>query len=365
MEPVAPAAILRHPEAGYVGSKTESAVSGVTWGAVAGGAFVAAAMALILLAFGAGLGLTSVSPWSNVGASATAVGVATVIWLVVMQVISSAMGGYVAGRLRTKWVDVHDNEVYFRDTAHGFLVWAVGLVITAAFLGSAAASLVGAAAEVTGGAAATATVAAAAGAGTAAGSASNGASARGGSAVASDPTGYFVDTLFRGDRPMDAQGTPAAAQSPASPTPGAASGVGLTGTMQAANATDANNTAMGNQGGNSQQRGADSATRAEVGRILVNGLTQDQFPAADRAYLTQVVAARTGMSAADADRRVSQVLANAQQAKVKALEKTDEARKGAAHLAFWTFFAMLCGAFAASYAATIGGRQRDSMALVR
>jgi len=156
---------------------------------------------------------------------------------------------------------------------------------------------------------------------------------------------------------MDAQaaGTPAAASTPSSPTPGA--GPAPTASAPAASAD------TGMQG--AAQRGADGATRMEVGRILANGLMQDQFPAADRSYLVQVVASRTGMSAAEADRRVSAVLANAQQAKVKALEKADEARKAAAHLAFWTFFALLAGAFTASYAATIGGRQRDEAVLRR
>ena len=52
----------------------EAHSSGVSWGAVIGGAFVAAAFYLILLALGAGLGLSAVSPWSSVGASASAVG---------------------------------------------------------------------------------------------------------------------------------------------------------------------------------------------------------------------------------------------------------------------------------------------------
>jgi len=87
---------------------------------VIAGAFVAAALSLILLALGTGLGLSSVSPWSNVGASASTVSKAAIVWLIVMQVIASAMGGYLAGRLRTKWANIHNDEVYFRDTAHGF-----------------------------------------------------------------------------------------------------------------------------------------------------------------------------------------------------------------------------------------------------
>ena len=121
----------------------EARSSGVSWAAVVAGAFVSAALAVILLSLGTGLGLSSVSPWSGVGGSASAVGAAAIVWLILMQVISCSMGGYLAGRLRTKWASIHNDEVYFRDTAHGFLVWAVGLVITASFLASAAASMMG------------------------------------------------------------------------------------------------------------------------------------------------------------------------------------------------------------------------------
>src|SRR5260370_8676868 len=123
----------------------EARASGLSWAAVIAGAFVAAALSFILLALGAGLGFSSVSIWSNIGASASTIGMATVLWLIVMQIISSSMGGYLAGRLRTKWANIHTDEVYFRDTAHGFLAWAVALVITAAFLASAATSMVGSA----------------------------------------------------------------------------------------------------------------------------------------------------------------------------------------------------------------------------
>jgi len=119
----------------------------VSWAAVIGGAFVSASLALILLALGTGLGLSSVSPWSNLGASASTVGKGAIVWLILTQIMASALGGYLAGRLRTKWVNVHTDEVYFRDTAHGFLVWAVGMVITAAFLASAASSFAGGAAQ--------------------------------------------------------------------------------------------------------------------------------------------------------------------------------------------------------------------------
>ena len=109
--------------------------SGVSWGAVIGGAFVGAAFSLILLALGAGLGLSAVSPWSNVGVSASTVGIAAIVWLMVIEIIASGLGGYLTGRLRTKWTQIHTDEVYFRDTANGFLAWAVALVISVVFLG--------------------------------------------------------------------------------------------------------------------------------------------------------------------------------------------------------------------------------------
>src|SRR5712691_11698234 len=128
-------------------ANNEANSSGVSWAAVIGGAFVAAALSLILLALGAGLGFSSVSLWSNVGASASTIGTAAIVWLILMQIISSSMGGYLAGRLRTKWSSIHNDEVYFRDTANGFLAWAVALVVTAAFLASAGAVMVGATAS--------------------------------------------------------------------------------------------------------------------------------------------------------------------------------------------------------------------------
>jgi hypothetical protein len=117
--------------------------SGISWTAVIGGAFVAAALWLTLTILGVGFGLSSISPWSGAGASSKAFGTGAIIWLIVTQIIASGLGGYLAGRLRTRWKSLHTDEVYFRDTAHGLLVWAVGVVITAAFLGSAFSMIVG------------------------------------------------------------------------------------------------------------------------------------------------------------------------------------------------------------------------------
>ena len=95
----------------------------VSWAAVAAGAITAAALTLVLLAFGAGMGFSAVSPWSNSGISAGTFEIGTGLYLICVAMIASSIGGYIAGRLRTKWVGVHTHEVFFRDTAHGFLAW--------------------------------------------------------------------------------------------------------------------------------------------------------------------------------------------------------------------------------------------------
>ncbi len=103
-----------------------------------GGRVAAAAFTLFLLHLVAGLGLVSVSPWSGSGASATAVHVGGGIALILMSIMASAVGGYLAARLRTRWVGIRDDEVYFRDSAHGVLAWAFATIISATILASAA-----------------------------------------------------------------------------------------------------------------------------------------------------------------------------------------------------------------------------------
>jgi hypothetical protein len=274
--------------------RNEAHSSGVSWAAVIAGAFVAAALSLILLTLGTGLGLSSVSPWSGVGASASTIGTAAIFWLILMQTMSSSMGGYLAGRLRTKWASIHTDEVYFRDTAHGFLVWAVGLVIAASFLATAAASTMGGAAR-----ASVTTVSGAGGSRMATGVQDGG--------RALDPNAYFIDTLFRSNR----------------------------------SSPDRN----------------DASVRGEAGVIFASALRQGNLPETDKLYLAQLVAARTGVSEPEAEKRVSDVFVEAQQA-------ADTARKALAHLSLWLFAALLIGAFCASFAATIGGRQRDHVKLV-
>ena len=281
----------------------ESPLSAISWAAIIAGAFAIAAISLILLALGAGLGFASVSPWSNSGASATTFGVAAAIWLIVVQWLSAAFGGYLTGRLRTKWVSVHSDEVYFRDTAHGFLAWAVAAVIAAAVLGSAASSVVGGAARTVGAVAASAAQGAA-----------GAADAQSGSS-ALDPTGYLIDSLYRSDHP-DANANP-------------------------------------------------QAVRIETARVIARGVAEGQVPAADRAYLAQLVAARTGLSQPDAAKRVDNAITQAQAANLKAREAADRARKAASYLSFFTAFSMVVGAFIAAVAATVAGYRRDQVLALR
>jgi len=271
--------------------------SGVSWAAIAAGAVAGAALALLLIAFGAGLGLSAVSPWSDSGVSPTTFSIGTGIYLILVAVMSSAIGGYLAGRLRTKWVGIHSNEVFFRDSAHGFLAWAFATLISATALASTTAYLAGGAAV-----------------GIAGGSAQ---------AVQSiNPPQIYVDKLFR----------PAADMQNPAPAPAA------TNTDQAAASSN-------------QAKSAEA--RAEILRLWTADFRNgEDLSADDRAYVARVVAAQTGMSQPDAQKRVDQV---ANDAKATA----DKARKGAAHLSFWLTAALLFGAFAASLAAVEGGALRD------
>ncbi len=281
----------------------ESLASAVSWAAIIGGAFAMAGISLILLALGAGLGFASISPWSNSGPSATTFSVAAAIWLIVVQWLSAAFGGYLTGRLRTKWVSVHSEEIYFRDTAHGFLAWAVAAVITAAVLASAASSLVGGAARV----ATTAAVP------TAQDASANVAAASGSTAL--DATAYLVNELFRSDHP-DVNGTP-------------------------------------------------QALRVEATPIVARGLIEGGMPAADKAYLARLVSAHAGLSQPDATKRVEDVDVQVKAAWAKARQAADQARKAASYLSFFTAFSMLIGAFIAAVSAAVAGYRRDQVLALR
>jgi hypothetical protein len=130
-----------------VDATSDRPVTTVSWAAIVAGAIVAAAVSVLLLALGSGFGLASVSPWAG-GASPVTFTVMTAIWLIIMQWIASGIGGYITGRLRNRWIGTHEHEVFFRDTAHGFLSWALATVLTAALFSSAAILAAGAGAHV-------------------------------------------------------------------------------------------------------------------------------------------------------------------------------------------------------------------------
>ncbi|BCG96791.1 hypothetical protein [Mesorhizobium sp. 131-2-1] len=280
---------------------TESSSSAVNWGPIIAGAFAASSLTFILMLLGSGLGLSMVSPWSGAGASVTTFAVSTAAWLVVVQWLSSGVGGYLTGRLRTKWVGVHTDETYFRDTAHGFLAWALATLLVVGVLGSALSAALGSGVQ------AASTVAAGTAIGASAGAATKGA--------AFDTISYYVDTLFR----------------PADPAKLAA--------------VDPQN---------------DAAATAQASRILLaSAANGGEVAADDSTYLTQLVAARTGLSQADAKARLDTLIAKLKDAKVKAQQAADTARKASATFALLGALSLVVGAFIASVAAALGGRQRD------
>jgi hypothetical protein len=180
------------------GVEFSESASAVSWAAIIGGAIAAVATTLLLVALGSGIGLSSVSPWAFSNPTATTFTLLAAVWLIIVQWLSSAIGGYLAGRLRTKWAGLHTDEVFFRDTAHGFLAWALASVLIAAFATSAVSSAVSTAGRAIAGVA---------------GSAVSGAAQAAGSQP--DATGYFLDVAFRKDQP-DSNASPQEARMEAS-----------------------------------------------------------------------------------------------------------------------------------------------------
>jgi hypothetical protein len=261
------------------GGVEEPLVAGISWAAVVAGAITSLALTLVMLSLGSGLGLSVVSPWAHSGVSATTFEIGTGLYFVVMAMISSALGGYLAGRLRNRWIGVQSTEVHFRDTAHGFLVWALASVLGAILLASPATSLL------------------------------QGATTGAVQSVGSSQTGpmdVYVDTLLRRDTPAAETSANAAAE-----------------------------------------------THRELARLLATDFRNGAEPsAADRSYLAKVVAARTGLSQADADKRVNDTITQIK-------SELDKARKAAMQLAIWLTLSLFIGAFAAALAATEGGGLRD------
>jgi hypothetical protein len=280
--------IMGGPYAEGGAAVAHSSKSATSWSAIIAGAFVAAAVSLILLALGSGLGFASVSPWPSKGISGTTFAVTAAIWLILTQWVSAGMGGYLAGRLRTRWIGTHTHEVFFRDTAHGLITWAVASVLVAATV----ASSMGAAGHAIG--------------------AAGHAAVDGASQVNATSPGvaYDIDRLLR---PSEAG---AIAQAASDPKP-------------------------------------------EVARIIANAAVSGSVPDGDRTYLAQLVAARTGVTLQDAQRRVDVFISDVTDAQAKAKAAADAARKAAAQASLYLALSLLIGAFIASVSAALGGRLRD------
>jgi hypothetical protein len=273
------------------------------WGPIFAGAIAAAALSFLLLTFGGAIGLSLTSPWPNTGAKLWVVGLALAWWMVLVQIGSFAAGGYLAGRMRSRWIDSRSEEGAFRDSTHGFMVWALGVMMGAALL-----AVVGLTASKTAVESAS-TVAA----GAASGNMSKPLT------VATSPSDYATDLLFR-------------------PQPGQQAATGET------KATGSSN---------------EDALRAETNRIFLSAIKNQALTERDRAYLTQLVVTRTGLSESEAQKRVDAATIEARDLELKAREQADKARKAAVITAFIAAMSLLVSLVVAAAAAAAGGRHRD------
>ncbi|MES2500661.1 MAG: hypothetical protein V4570_09000 [Pseudomonadota bacterium] len=309
--------------------------SAVSWGAVLAGTVAAAALSLALIILGIGFGMSSISVWSGQGISAGTLGLTTIIWLAFTQIIAYGMGGYLAGRLRTKWVSVHSDEVYFRDTAHGFLTWALSSLLCATLLASVIGSI-------------------------ASGTAKTGATVLGGASSAAitgvaanadgmdmpsnnNPLGYMVGTLFRKD---------------------VIAGAATTDNTSGEFGTDMDGNTLNSSSPSNVTKAKTDQQAAEVTSIFMNSMNAESLPSGDVKYIGQLVSQQTGLPQAEAEGRVAMAFAMLQEKRINAMEVAKEtaekARKTAAYTALWGFVFLLVGAFSASLAATWGGRSRDN-----
>ena len=249
-------------------------LSYIHWGPVSAGAIAAAAVWFVLMTFASAVGLATLSPSPTWRDTSIALALLSGVWLLLVALGSFGLGGYLAGRVRSSWATSED-EVEFRDGAHGLLVWALAVVIGALLTWATATAL---------------------------------ASVSAGTTTVMRPTqgepaflAYELDRLFRSDR---------------------------------------------------RPERADPEARAEAGRIIMTGAGRRDIGAEDRAYLVRLVTARTGLAPADAERRVSEVVAQARQA-------ARRARASSVVIGFMTAASLAVGAAAAWFAAGIGGRHRD------
>jgi len=278
-------------------SHAHAGAESLCWSAIIAGALAAAALSLILLVLGSGLGFAAMSPWKQDGATATTLGVSAVLWTIVMAAAASSIGGYLAGRLRHRWVDVKPEERFFRDTAHGLLTWALATLLTAALLTSAAAGTAKGTAQL-------------------ASSAMEGAGGAAAGLMDDEATAddYFNDSLFRSDRPT----------------------------------------------GPADQAARDEVRRIVAFDAIGDQPMTDadrRYVVATVARQTGLSSTEADVRVTQTMNRAQQT---AKELEAAAREAADTARKAAAKISLWLFVSLLVGAFCATYAATVGGRHRNA-----
>jgi hypothetical protein len=263
----------------------------VDWPAIIAGIVLASAISVVLISFGSAVGLNFIDFGYGDGPNPIFVGIAAAVWFLWVQISSFMAGGYLTGRLRRRHHDASEDESDLRDGSHGLLVWAGAVVLGAAL----AFSGLGSAANTVGSVASTATTAAA--------------SAAEGAADAADPNAYFIDTMFRSERP----------------------------TIEG------------------------EAAQGAASRIFAQAALNDgTVPEEDRVYLINVVAANTGLGLEEAQLRVDQTIQNVETARLQAVEAARVARNTAIIGAFLLAASLLASAIGAFWAAQKGGNHRDN-----
>lgn len=308
----------------YVGNLVDPANSpAVSWRAVFAGTTGSVALTMLLILLGMALGFTAMAPWLGGGISGETLGISAIIWLTLTQILASGMGGYLAGRLRARWASAHTGtsgkEVLFRDSAHGFLAWALATLLTAMLVLGSVGTMLSSGMQA-GGAVVSSIAAGATGA--ALTMVSGMGQGQGGVQGNDNALAYYIDMLFRADQSLPIMMSP----------------------------------------------GDEQATRAEALRIFINSISagEQRLSEDDLEYLASLVAQRTDLSQAQAEQRVEEVFNRASQTLQETWsalqDAAEQARQVAAWSSLWTFVALLCGVFAAGLMAVWGGKQRDRVA---
>ena len=276
----------------------------ISWGAVFAGGVVAVTVGAMLNVLGLAIGATTLDPAQpGSSPSASTLGIAGGIWLLVANLIGLGTGGWVAARLSGTSDDTDG-------LLHGLSVWAIGFLISLVLLGNAVAGATGtafrSASAVIGGTMQ--------GAGQAVGQAAQ--------AVAPD--------LTQAARSTDPQQLVERLQS-------------------------------GLQTGGDPQAMTPDQRRAEIAQILATRVRQGEFRGEQRNRLSQLVAAESGIPPEQANERIGQVETQAREAAARAETQAREAAQAAAETAatsaYWLFAAMILGAAAAVLGARIGTRR--------